>query len=98
MIPWLSYWLGILRRAYAEFQTRAGRVRSKRGSKRELVEHAIDGHVGEFSLVDLERLCPGVSRDMIRRVLGELRERGGIESVGRGPRAKWRKKEGNFLE
>jgi hypothetical protein len=48
----------------------------------------------------LERACPGVSRDMIRLLLRELKFTGRIECLGRGPGAKWRKrvipsKEGN---
>ncbi|MCL5021761.1 MAG: hypothetical protein M1497_00040, partial [Nitrospirae bacterium] len=45
-----------------------------------------------FRLSDLERVCPGVSRDMIR---GVLRDRQGIKEVeclGRGPGAFWRKR------
>ncbi|HXI72286.1 MAG TPA: winged helix-turn-helix transcriptional regulator [Verrucomicrobiae bacterium] len=51
-------------------------------------------------LTDLERTCPGVSRDMIRLRLRDLKAAGRIECLGRGPGAKWRKrvissKEGN---
>ena len=38
--------------------------------------------------------CPGVSVDMIRRVLKDLRAAGRVECVGRGQGAKWRKTEG----
>jgi hypothetical protein len=59
---------------------------------------------GELFIVDnstdLERACPGVSRDMIRLRLRDLKSAGRIECLGRGPGAKWRKrvipsKEGN---
>ena len=48
----------------------------------------------DFSVTDLERLCPNVSRDMIRHLLRNLKEQGIVTCVGRGPGAKWRK-EGN---
>ncbi|KKK88911.1 hypothetical protein LCGC14_2738370, partial [marine sediment metagenome] len=35
---------------------------------------------------------PGVSRDMIRRVLRQLKKDGEVECLGRGPDALWRKK------
>ena len=35
---------------------------------------AIDAFPADFTLLDLERACPGVSRDMVRRVLMDLRE------------------------
>ena len=42
--------------------------------------------------LDLERLCPGVSRDMIRIVLRDLKAAGRVECLGRGPGAKWQKR------
>ena len=41
----------------------------------------------------LEKACPGVSRDMVRLVLRDLRANGEIECLGRGPGAPWRKRE-----
>jgi hypothetical protein len=35
---------------------------------------------------------PGVSRDMIRRLLRDLKAAGRIECLGRGTGAKWRKR------
>lgn len=89
--PWLMFFLGVVRRAGVEFAARAGSIKAPRGAKRALVEQAIDGQVGAFKLADLERLCPHVSRDMIRLVLGQLRRAGRVECLGRGPGAIWRK-------
>jgi len=65
---------------------------SPRGAKTEMVEHAIETISGEFGIADLERLCPGVSRDMIRLLLRDLKAVGQVECLGRGPGAKWRKR------
>lgn len=46
----------------------------------------------EFTIAELERACPGVSRDMIRTVLREQQAEGGLSCVGRGPAARWLKK------
>ena len=46
--------------------------------------------VGHY--ISLERACPVVSRDMIRRVLRQLKKDGRVECLGRGPGALWRKK------
>ena len=97
LIPWLNYFLGVLRRAYHEFEQRAGAVKPPRGAKTALVETAIDAFPGEFTLADLERACPGVSRDMVRRVLRQLQKKGRVACLGRGPAAQWRKK-GNTLK
>jgi Fic family protein len=92
LIPWLNYFLGVLRRAYVEFEKRAGEVKSPRGAKTVLVETAIDAFPGEFTLGELERACPGVSRDMVRRVLRQLQKKGRVACLGRGPSAHWRRK------
>jgi len=95
--PYVNYILFILKTAYREFGERVGRVKSPRGAKRELVEAAIDAFPGEFTLSDLERACPGVSRDMVRRVLRERQSAGKVVCLGRGPGARWRRK-GNTLK
>jgi Fic family protein len=95
LLPWTNYFLSVLRRAYVLFEERAGEVRSPRGSKTALVEAAIGGLPAGFSIVEVERICPGVSRDMIRRVLRDQQKAGKLESVGRGPGAVWRKRGNN---
>ena len=90
-LPWLLYFLSVVRRAYREFESRAGDVRSPRGGKRALVQAAVESFAGSFALGDLERTCPSVSRDMVRRVLKELKRKKLVECVGRGPGARWRR-------
>lgn len=91
LFPWLNYFLSILRRAYLELESRVGQVKAPRGAKTAMVEAAVASFPGEFSLGDLERACPGVSRDMARRVLQQLQREERVECVGRGPGARWRR-------
>ena len=60
--------------------------------KTELVEAAIQRFSKPFMLSDLERSCPGVSTDMIRKVLRDLQKSGKVECLGRGTGAPWRRK------
>jgi len=90
--PYVNYVLYTLRTAYREFEQRVGQTKSLRGTKTELIESAIRGFPAEFTLADLERACPSVSRDMVRRVLRDLQKSGKMECLGRGPGAPWRKK------
>jgi hypothetical protein len=46
----------------------------------------------DFTLSQLQSECPEVSRDMIRKVLKDLKKEGKIESKGRGLGARWSKK------
>jgi Fic family protein len=98
LLPWLNYFLTILHRAYREFEERAIRAKAPRGAKRALVESAVDATLGEFTLAELERACPGVSRDMVRRVLRDLQKAKKVVCLGRGPGARWRKRGGSRNE
>jgi Fic family protein len=90
--PYINYIFSILKSAYKEFEKRLGQMKSPRGAKTELIEVAIDSFSDEFTLIDVERFCPGVSHDMVRRVLRNLKKDDKIICQGRGPGAKWRKK------
>jgi len=91
LFPWLNYFLATVRRAYRQFEERAGQTASPRGSKTLLIENAVQSFSFEFTLSELERACPGVSRDMIRRVLQILQKAGKVECLGHGRGARWRK-------
>lgn len=92
--PWplINFLLYILKLAYGEFERRVGQTASPRGAKTGLVEAAVESMTGAFTVGDLERACPGVSRDMVRRVLRRFKEAGRVEALGRGPGALWRKR------
>ena len=91
LLPWVNYVLAILRRAYIELEERVGQVKSARGAKTALIEAAVSAFPGPFSLADLERACPGVSRDMARLVLRQLQKDGKVQCLGKGPGALWRR-------
>ena len=90
--PYINYVLFILKTAYKEFAERVGDIKAPRGAKTGQIVAAIGRFVGEFTVSQLEQACPGISRDMIRRVLREQQAAGIIECQGRGPAARWRKK------
>jgi len=89
--PYANYLLYILRTAYNEFADRAGQIKAPRGEKSAVVARAIQRATGEFSIADLQRECPGVSVDMIRHVLKDLKRRGEVKCLGRGRSALWRR-------
>ncbi|HOE17911.1 MAG TPA: Fic family protein [Syntrophorhabdaceae bacterium] len=91
ILSWWEYSLGLLIAAYREFEHRLNTARPDRGSKTTLIREAIE-HLPEiFSIGDVARACPGVSRPMIRVIIESLRREGKLEihSTGRG--ATWRK-------
>lgn len=90
--PYINYVLSILKMAYREFAERVGEIRAPRGSKTDLVLAAINRFAGEFTVAQVEQSCPGVSRDMVRRVLRAQQSANAIACEGRGPAARWKKK------
>ena len=96
VLPWTEYFLSTLLAAYDEFESRFGRVSKGHGSKTDMIRNAVDGFIADFSITDVEKACPKVSRDMIRHVLGQLREAGVILPVGKGRGAKWRNAESKW--
>ena len=90
--PYINYVLFILKTAYKEFAERVDDIKAPRGAKTDQIMAAIGRFVGEFTMSQLQQACPGISRDMIRRVLRERQAAGVVECQGRGPAARWRKK------
>jgi len=90
--PYINYLLFILKTASREFAERVGDIKAPRGAKTTQIVAAIGRFVGEFTVSQLQQACPGISRDMIRRVLRAQQSAGVIECQGRGPAARWRRK------
>lgn len=90
LLPWLNHFLSIIRRAYGEFERRAGEIKAPRGAKAGLVLTAIREQAGEFRLADIEQACPGVGREWIRSLLTELKAAGEATCQGKGRAARWR--------
>jgi Fic family protein len=90
--PWWEYFLGVLLQAYRLFEKRAGLIAETKGSKTALVLSVLQQFQGEFSIQELQELCPTVGIDLIRRILREERQANHLECLGRGPFAKWKQK------
>ncbi|MCI0534236.1 MAG: Fic family protein [Verrucomicrobiales bacterium] len=92
LLPWTEYFLGVmLLTAYREFEKRVGVLTTARGAKTAMVMDAIERLPDGFKMVDLERACPNVTRDMIRVVLNRLKKDEKIYCVGFGGAAVWKK-------
>jgi Fic family protein len=89
VMPWVTYFWGVLLRAYKEFEGRVGTLITGKGSKAHHIRLTIENMIGPFSISDIERACPSVSRDTIRLVLRQLRDEKIIVSEGKGRGAKW---------
>ncbi len=89
--PYINYVQFILKTAYREFEERVGQTVSPKGAKTERIMGAITRASGPFRVADIQGECPGVSLDMIRKVLKKLKSSNQVECLGRGQNAQWRK-------
>ncbi|OGQ06970.1 MAG: cell filamentation protein Fic [Deltaproteobacteria bacterium RIFCSPLOWO2_12_FULL_40_28] len=89
--PYIGYVLYILKTAYREFEERMGDLKNPRGEKTALVVRAIRQSSETFRIADIQRKCPSISVDMIRKVLKDLRAEGRTKCLGRGKTAQWKR-------
>ena len=84
---------------YADFSTAilgafgamlALRHQERTGGDAQQVRDAVSRRTRPFGISELERDCPGISRDTVRKVLRALRDEGKLVPEGVGPAAKWR--------
>ena len=78
---------------YREFEERVGTITTGRGAKTAYIRRVVERRILPFSISEIETECPGISRDMIRVVLRQLRTEGVLQVRGRGRGAKWSKVE-----
>lgn len=67
-MPWVNYFLSVVRAAYDEFVRDVGELRDGRGMKTQLVLQAISQAIGDFSASELHQRCPSIRWDMLRHV------------------------------
>lgn len=92
--PWsyINFLLFILKTAYREFEGSVGELKIPRGSKTEFIRNVVGSFTSSFTFTELERKCPQVSRDMVRKVLRDMQKEDLVDSLGRGPGALWQKR------
>jgi hypothetical protein len=78
-------------KAYAELEDRVGLIGTGKGSKTQQVRAAVERRVAPFAISELARDCPGVSKEMVRHVLRQMRDEGLLVAEGKGRGARWRK-------
>ncbi len=88
--PYINFLLFVFKLAYTEYEQSLKMMEAPRGAKTSIIQEKVRNLNGEFMLTELETLCPSVSRDMIRKVLKDLKKEGKVECIGRGPNARWK--------
>lgn len=83
-VPFVSCYLGIILKAYRDFESRVSLMQDRSLSKPERIRAVIDGHIGKITKKQLLEQCPDISTTTIERTLGDLVKSGYLRKVGAG--------------
>ena len=83
-MPFVSYTLGIIKRAYKTFSDRVEHLTTKGISKPERVRQFIENRLGKVTKKDIMDACPDISATTIEKALGDLVKNGTIIKIGNG--------------
>lgn len=83
--PFVKYYLGIMLKAYNEFESRVEHLKTRTLSKPERIKAMIDQKVGKITKKEIMETCPDISKTTVERTLTDLVKSGYITKVGSGP-------------
>ena len=83
--PFVKYCLGIMLKAYNEFEDRVEHLKYRKLSKPERIKAVFEKKVGKVTKKEILELCPDISKVTVERTLTALVKSGYIAKVGAGP-------------
>lgn len=83
-LPFVRYMLGVLIKAYKEFQDRVENLHYCNCSKAERVKAVFDKKTGKITKAEILIFCPDISVTTVERTLNDLLNNGYIEKTGSG--------------
>ena len=83
-LPFLKYMLGVIVKAYNEFEDRVEHLRYRKVSKPERIKAIIERTPGKITKKEIAQACPDISLTTIERTLAALLDAGYIEKTGIG--------------
>ena len=83
--PFVKYYLGIMLKAYNEFESRVEHLKNRTLSKPERIKAMIDQKVGKITKKEIMDAHPDISKTTVERTLADLVKSEYIAKVGLGP-------------
>lgn len=87
--PFVNYMLGVIVKAYKEFESRVKLLTAPNLSKTARIREIIKNHIGTITKSELMAMNPDISDTTIQRALAELLKNGEIEKIGGGRYTKY---------
>ena len=81
-LPFLRYLLGIILKAYREFERRVEHVALTKLNKMERIRMIFEQKTGKISKADIMAACPDISVSLIERTLKQMLDNGEIRKIG----------------
>jgi len=88
IVPWWNYFLTVVHRAYREFEDQVAST-GARPTKSELIRQTVLGQLGPFTLAEINAQFPAASVQLVKKVLGAMKDEGILKLSGRGRGARW---------
>jgi len=82
--PFVRYYLGVLQKAYHEFEERVTYLQHRGLSKPERIKAVIDRKIGKITKQEIMESCPDISKVTVERTLTSLVKEGYIVKIGGG--------------
>ena len=90
LLPWINFFLSILRDAYKDFAEQV-EVVQRVGGKSDIIRKLVQDQVASFTLSDIHSQILNASPQLIKRVLYQLKKEKKIALSGKGKSARWKK-------
>jgi Fic family protein len=82
--PFVRYSLGVIQKAYDEFEARVKLLSGKGFSKPDRIKAFIDRKIGKVTKKEILEACPDISKVTVERTLASLVKRGDLVKIGDG--------------
>lgn len=83
-VPFIKYYLGILLKAYEEFENRIEHLRYQKISKSKRIQAFIDKKIGKITKKEIMEYYPDISKITVERTLSNLVKIGHIKKISSG--------------
>ncbi|MFA6715950.1 MAG: Fic family protein [Victivallales bacterium] len=82
--PFIEYYLGIILKAYREFESRVEYLMVSKTTKSERIRMMFTQKIGRISKRDIMEFCPDISQATVEKTLKQLLDEGFAQKVGSG--------------
>lgn len=89
--PYINFILFVVKESYKSLDERISNLPNSKGNKSDLVYKYIENSLSSFNVSEIQYNVPGVSIDLIRKVLKNLKKNGKIKNLSRGRDSRWEK-------